>query len=79
LANIFKTDLNAMNLTGLEWFWNTNWLIFEIYLLIFIIFSSPQKPAKKNLQESPISRKRPNNAPKQNATFPVGMLLLRSA
>ena len=37
ICNIFKDNLNAMNITGLDWFWNTNWLIFEVYLLLFII------------------------------------------
>jgi SSS family solute:Na+ symporter len=37
VCNIFKDNLNSINLTGLSWFWNTNWLIFEVYLLIFII------------------------------------------
>ena len=39
ICNIFKADLN--NMTALNdvfgWFWNTNWLVFEIYLLAFII------------------------------------------
>lgn len=37
VANIFKDSLNEMNLTAIDWFWNTNWLIFEIYLLIFTV------------------------------------------
>jgi len=37
ICNIFKDNLNAMNLSSLNWFWNTNWLIFEVYLLLFII------------------------------------------
>lgn len=34
IANIFVDKLNEMNLTAFDWFWNTNWLIFEIYLLV---------------------------------------------
>jgi len=37
VANIFVDQLNALNLTAIDWFWNTNWLIFEVYLLVFII------------------------------------------
>ena len=37
VANIFKDNLNTMHLTAIDWFWNTNWLIFEIYLLIATI------------------------------------------
>lgn len=37
ISNIFVDNLNALNLTTIEWFWNTNWLIFEIYLLVFTI------------------------------------------
>ena len=37
ICNIFKDNLNSMNINALNWFWNTNWLIFEVYLLLFII------------------------------------------
>ena len=37
VANIFVDKLNTLNLSAIDWFWNTNWLIFEIYLLLFII------------------------------------------
>jgi SSS family solute:Na+ symporter len=37
ICNIFKENLNVVDIKGLSWFWNTNWLIFEIYLLLFII------------------------------------------
>jgi SSS family solute:Na+ symporter len=37
VANIFKDKLNTMDLTAIDWFWNTNWLIFEIYLLVFTV------------------------------------------
>jgi len=37
ICNIFKDNLNSFNIDLLSWFWNTNWLIFEVYLLIFII------------------------------------------
>jgi SSS family solute:Na+ symporter len=37
-CNIFKDNLNAVeSLKGISWFWKTNWLIFEIFLLLFII------------------------------------------
>jgi Predicted symporter len=37
-CNIFKDSLNSVDvLNGIAWFWNTNWLIFEVFLLIFII------------------------------------------
>jgi SSS family solute:Na+ symporter len=38
VCNIFKPELNVIDsVAWLGWFWNTNWLIFEIYLLMFII------------------------------------------
>jgi SSS family solute:Na+ symporter len=41
LTNIF-TDTGAAKMTGwcweyTAWFWQTNWLIFEVWLLVFII------------------------------------------
>jgi len=37
-CNIFKDKLNTIDsIQFLGWFWNTNWLIFEIFLLLFII------------------------------------------
>lgn len=37
-CNIFKDNLNAVDsLKAISWFWQTNWLIFEIFLLLFII------------------------------------------
>jgi SSS family solute:Na+ symporter len=54
-CNIFKPELNAIDsVSWLGWFWNTNWLIFEIYLLLFIIlvmvatsFLTPQAGEEK--------------------------------
>jgi SSS family solute:Na+ symporter len=54
-CNIFKPELNAIDsVAWLGWFWNTNWLIFEIYLLLFIIlvmvatsFFTPQASEEK--------------------------------
>jgi len=37
ICNIFKDTLNSFDINLLSWFWNTNWLIFEVYLLIFIV------------------------------------------
>jgi SSS family solute:Na+ symporter len=38
VCNIFKEGLNSVDaISSLGWFWNTNWLIFEIFLLLFII------------------------------------------
>ena len=37
ICNIFKDNLNSMNINSLSWFWNTNWLVFEVYLLLFIV------------------------------------------
>ncbi|MDR1631450.1 MAG: sodium:solute symporter [Dysgonamonadaceae bacterium] len=37
VANIFKDSLNTLDLSAISWFWNTNWLIFEIYLLVFTV------------------------------------------
>jgi SSS family solute:Na+ symporter len=39
VCNIFKDALNGIPSLqhSFGWFWNTNWLIFEIYLLIFIM------------------------------------------
>jgi SSS family solute:Na+ symporter len=38
VCNIFKDSLNAMDAAGsLGWFWNTNWLVFEVFLLLFIV------------------------------------------
>jgi SSS family solute:Na+ symporter len=37
IANIFKDKLNTLDLTEIDWFWNTNWLVFEIYLLVFTV------------------------------------------
>ena len=37
-CNIFKDSLNSTDaLSGLAWFWNTNWLVFEVFLLLFIM------------------------------------------
>lgn len=56
ICNIFKGDLNniAALKDSLGWFWNTNWLIFEIYLLVFIMllmvavsFFTPQASEEK--------------------------------
>jgi SSS family solute:Na+ symporter len=55
VCNIFKPELNAVDsVAWLGWFWNTNWLIFEIYLLLFIIlvmvatsFFTPQAGEEK--------------------------------
>jgi SSS family solute:Na+ symporter len=55
VCNIFAEDLNAMEgLNGLSWFWNTNWLVFEVFLLLFIavlmivtsLFTSPASDEK---------------------------------
>ncbi|MDR2627168.1 MAG: sodium/solute symporter, partial [Dysgonamonadaceae bacterium] len=55
VCNIFKPELNAIDsVSCLGWFWNTNWLIFEIYLLLFIVlvmvatsFFTPQAGEEK--------------------------------
>lgn len=39
IANIFKDTLNSFDLSLIDWFWNTNWLIFEIYLLVLTILA----------------------------------------
>ena len=53
VCNIFVTELQVSPLNNtLGWFWNTNWLIFEIYLLLFImalmfVVSLMTKPASE--------------------------------
>ena len=53
VCNIFVTELQVSPLNStLGWFWNTNWLIFEIYLLLFImalmfVVSLMTKPASE--------------------------------
>ena len=55
VCNIFKDSLNAMDaVSSLGWFWNTNWLVFEVFLLFFIVlmmimisFFTPQASEEK--------------------------------
>jgi SSS family solute:Na+ symporter len=38
VCNIFRDSLNSVDaLSCLGWFWNTNWLVFEVFLLFFIV------------------------------------------
>jgi SSS family solute:Na+ symporter len=54
-CNIFKDSLNSIDaISSLGWFWNTNWLVFEVFLLLFIIlmmvmvsFFTPQANEEK--------------------------------
>jgi SSS family solute:Na+ symporter len=36
-TNVLQGNLGVVLPESLKWFWGTNWLIFEIYLLLFII------------------------------------------
>jgi SSS family solute:Na+ symporter len=38
VCNVFTEKLSAVEgLGGLSWFWETNWLVFEVFLLLFIV------------------------------------------
>ncbi|MDR1341878.1 MAG: sodium:solute symporter [Prevotellaceae bacterium] len=38
VCNIFAENLSGIEgLGGLSWFWETNWLVFEVFLLLFIV------------------------------------------